>query len=306
MRIVIAGPGSLGCLLAARLCSVLCSGDDLLLLDHHRERARQLNQSGFTLEHNGKTSHYMVQTTADPRHIKRCDFFLLCTRSGDVDTALAQAESLLSPTTMLIGFQRGIKLLQNLIMPVALARSSSDTFLDSPGHVTCCDSGTIVIGQPDKSAAAEHRLDLLVQMFNAAGMHTRKTRDIEKKVWDIFLQDLAINALAAIYGRPYGQLLSSCSVRGNLKKVLKEAMAVARAQGITISGDPIRTAFHTLRTDTKKIAPMFRDIQNKRVTEIDALNGALVKLGRQLSIPTPINEDLVLRIKKLEEHYRTC
>ena len=304
MHIVIAGPGALGCLLAARLSTVLRPDDDLILLDHRRERARQLNHAGFTLEHNGKTGHYMVQTTADPRHIKRCDFFLLCTRSGDVDTALARAESLLSPTTMLIGFQRGIKLLQNLIPPVALARSSSDTFQDSPGHFTCCDSGTIVIGQPDESPAAEHRLDPFVQMFNAAGMHTEKTRDIEKKVWEIFLQDLAINALAAIYQRPYGQLLTSCSVRGNLKKVLKEAMAVARAQGITISGDPIRTAFHTLRTDTKKIAPMFRDIQNKRVTEIDALNGDLVKLGKQQSIPTPINEDLVLRIKMLEKGYR--
>ena len=304
MHIVIAGPGALGCLLAARLSAVLRPDDQLSLLDHSKERVRQLNQAGFTLQQNGKTDRYSVQATADPRQIPGCDLFLLCTRSSDVDAALTGAKSLLSPTTLLIGFQRGIKLLQlhSPATPIVPALSSSDIFQDSQRQIICHDPGRIVIGSVETTENLP--LQPVIELFNAAGLQTAISRDIRTSLWENFLQDLAINALAAIYRRPHGQLLTSCSVRGNLKKVVQEALAVARALGITIAGDPVKTAFHTLRTDKEKIAPMFRDIQNRRATEIDALNGALVQLGRELSITTPINDDLVLRIKTLEAAYR--
>jgi len=305
MHIVIAGPGALGCFLAARLSAVLPPDADLILLDHRKERARQLNQTGFILEQNGKSDHYPVQVTADTGQIPCCDLFLLCTRTGDVDAALAQAESLLSLTTMCIGFQRGIKLLQ-LQYPVTAivpAISSSYIFQDNHGHIICNDPGRIVIGHLENSAAEKYPLEPVIKLFNAADLHTETNRDIRTQVWGEFLQDLAINVLAAIYRRPYGRLLTSCSVRGNLKKILREALAVARAHGISIAADPIKQAFHTLRTDKEKIAPMLRDIQNRRATEIDGLNGALVKLGRELSIATPINDDFVQRIKTLEAGY---
>jgi len=308
MHIVIAGPGALGCLLAARLATVVYPDDDLVLLDHHQDRARQLNTTGFTLEQAGKLSHYPVRTTADPGEISGCDFFLLCTRAKDVNATLARAKSLLSPETLLITFQRGIRQLnrQDTGAATATAISSSDVFRESPGHFRCLDPGTMVIGLHGESTAAGRLLDLVVERFNRAGLKTQKSRDIRADVWKAFFLDLAINALAAIYRRPYGQLLTSCSVRGNLKKTLQEAMAVTAALEIPVVGDPVKTAFHILRTDKEKIAPMLRDIQNKHTTEIDALNGALTRLGRQLSIPTPINADLELRIRKLEEGYRAC
>jgi len=267
MRIVIAGPGALGCLLAARLASVIYPDDDLILLDYHQDRTRQLNTAGFTLEQAGRLSRIAVRATADPLKIGRCDLFLLCTRAKDVDATLARAQCLLSPETLLISFQRGIRQLkrQDTGTATAAAISSSDVFRERPGHFRCLDPGTMIIGLHGDPAAGP-LLDQVVERFNRAGLETQKSRDISADIWKAFFPDLAINALAAIYRRPYGQLLTSCSVRGNLKKVLQEAMAVAAGLKVPVIGAPVKTAFHILRTDKEKIAPMLRDIQNKQAT----------------------------------------
>ena len=308
MRIVIAGPGALGCLLAARISTVLQAGDELTLLDHRRDRAGLLNRDGFTLEDGGKSEQFIVPATADPTTISGCDLFFLCTRSEDVDTAVVQAESLLTSNTLLISMQRGISHLQTVESSSAIAAaavSSADIFLNSGNTICCLDSGTIDIGLLAPTAGASPRLEQAVDLLNRAGLQTATTaaQDTRKQLWDSFLIDLAVNALAAIYRRPNGQLLTSCSVRGNMKKILTEAVEVGKAVGIETTGDPVKMAFQFLRTEKKRIAPMLRAVDNRRPTEIDALNGTIVGLGKQAAIPTPTNEDLVLRIKKLEGQY---
>lgn len=306
MRIVIAGPGALGCLLAARISLELQADDELTLLDHRPERARQMNNDGFTLEARGKARHFIVPATADPARISGCDLFFLCTRATAVAEALMQAESLLTPATLLVSMQRGTSHLQTIKNNAAIAGTavtSADVFLESPGRINCLDPGEMQIGLLNKTNENEQLLNQAVDLLNRSGLKPEKNQDMMQQTWDSFFIDLAVNALAAIYRRPNGQLLTSCSVRGNMKKMLTEAVAVSKAAGILTGNDPIKSAFQFLRTKKIRLAPMLRDIQNRRATEIDALNGTITEMGRQLAIPTPVNEDLVLRIKKIEARY---
>ena len=306
MNIVIAGPGALGCLLAARLSTLLSPEDSLTLLAPTRERASQLNQNGFFLEDSGTTSQFSIRATADLTGTCGCDLFFLCTRSADVSKVLDGAGALLTPDTLLIGMQRGISHLQalrNTAAASAAAVTSSDVFMDSSGRICCLDPGRMKIGLLQYGTKAQHLFDSALQLLDSAGLQPVESSDIETVVWDGFMVDLAVNALAAVYRRPNGQLLTSCSVRGNLKKLLLEATAVAKAQQISLSSDPVKKAFHFLRTAKDRIAPMHRDVRDCRKTEIDALNGTIAQLGRQAAIATPVNDDLVQRIKKLEEQY---
>jgi 2-dehydropantoate 2-reductase len=306
MRIVIAGPGALGCLLAARISSALAIDDELTLLDHRQDRARQINSTGFTLEERGKSKHFIIPATADPASISGCDLFFLCTRAGSVAKTLKQTASLLTPSTLLISMQRGISHLATIADNPAItgaALTSTDVFPEGPGKINCPDPGKIHIGLFDNSAENGQLLDRAVDLLDRAGLSPAATENILQQIWDGFFVDLAFNALAAIYRRPNGQLLTSCSVRGNMKKLLKEAILIAEAAGIKPGADPVKVAFQFLRTNKDRVAPMFRDIQNNRPTEIDALNGTISQMGKELSIPTPINDDMVMRIKKLERGY---
>ena len=306
MNIVIAGSGALACMLAARLSTVCTPQDSLTLLADNREQASQLNHRGFVLEDSGRTGQFVIPATADPVRIGSCDFFFLCTRSADVSRALDRAVALLTSHTLLVGLQRGVSHLeaqQKTAAVSAAAVTSADIFYDSSGRICCLDPGRMQIGLLAQSTVGDQLLDQAVVLLKRAGLQTEQSRDMETVVWDEFMIDLAVNALAAIYRRPNGQLLTSCSVRGNLKKLLLEAAAVAEAQQISLTRDPIKAAFHFLRTAKDRLAPMLRDVQNRQLTEIDALNGKVSQLGRQCGIPTPVNDDLVQRIKKLEEQY---
>ena len=306
MRIVISGPGALGCLLGARISSCLQPDETLTLLDHRRERAQQINNHGFFLEIEGEDQHSTIPATADPTRISGCDLFFLCTRPFDVVEALSQATDLLSPGTLLICFQRGISHLQaveNCRASAAAAVSTADVFLKSPSRFCCLTTGISRINLLSNSSSGEQMLDKAVALLNRAGLHTEATEDIRQQIMDRFFIDLAVNAPAAIYKRQIGQLMTSCSVRSNMKKMLNEAAAVAAANNLAGSGDPIKTTFKFLRSEKNRIAPMLRDIDNKRPTEIDALNGAIAEMGKKVDIPTPVNQDFVNRIKSIEASY---
>ncbi len=306
MNIVIAGPGALGCMLAARLSTVLSPEDELTLLADTPKQAAQLNRNGFVLKDSGQTAQFVVHATADPVGISGCDLFFLCTRSADVSLALDRSTALLTADTLLLGMQRGVRHLQVMQQTAAVsaaAVTSADVWRDSSRQICCLDVGRMNIGLLEHGTGAGRLLDQAVDLLARGGLQPAVSENIETVVWDGFMVDLAVNALAAIYRRPNGQLLTSCSVRGNLKKLLLEAAAVAGAEQISLSRDPVKAAFHFLRTEKDRIAPMLRDVRNRQNTEIDALNGTICVLGRQSNIPTPVNTDLVQRIKKLEEQY---
>jgi 2-dehydropantoate 2-reductase len=307
MHIVIAGPGALGCLLAARISRVLPDDNRLTLLDYRQNRARQLNSRGFRCTDQSTPGRFTINTTADPGTISSCDLFFVCTRTSAVRQVLARAEHLLTPDCLLIGMQRGIShvpLLEKCRATAAAAVTSADIFMFSkqPEDIHCLDSGHMHIGLLNH-AAGPRRLQQAVDLLNPAGMKPQTTTDIRQEIMQAFFIDLAHNALAAIYKRPNGQLLTSCSVRENMKKLLQEAVAVMRADNTTLTKDPAKAAFHFLRTEKKRIAPMLRDVGNKKLTEIQALNGYISVRGKELAIPTPINDDLVQRIHAIEDAY---
>jgi 2-dehydropantoate 2-reductase len=140
-------------------------------------------------------------------------------------------------------------------------------------------------------------------LLDSAGMQTVVTRNPLQHVWAKLFVNVGINALTALWGCKNGELLDSSSTREIMEKAVREAEIIARAKGIEVDADPVAATFAVCRTTADNTSSMLQDVQQKRRTEIDAINGAIVVEGIKLGIPAPVNTELVRQIKELERSY---
>ena len=115
---------------------------------------------------------------------------------------------------------------------------------------------------------------------------------------------MGINGLTALYNRKNGQLLTSCAARGKLKALVKEAEAVALKAGIETDIPPVKATLNVCKRTAGNVSSMLQDVRRHRATEIDAINGMVCSLGKKYHVPTPVNDELVSQIKKIEQQYQ--
>jgi len=317
MRIVIVGPGALGSLLSTRIFLALrkhkhngADNDDhsLYLLDYKTERAALLNENGLFLEDRGRTERCRLKVTADPGDIGPCDVLFLCVKANAVASALAHITPLLSRETLLIAMQNGIghlDTIQGAACITAVAVTSEGATLIKTGHVRHGGSGVTRIGlMRAGNASALKSMEETTRLLNEAGMQSAITDHPLRHIWAKLFVNVGINALTAIHRRTNGQLLTSKPIRAQMRKAVREAELVARAKHITITDDPVASTFKVCRSTRDNISSMLQDVLQRRPTEINAINGAVVAEGKRLNIATPVNRHLVRKIKDIEASYR--
>ena len=311
MKIAIIGPGALGTLLAASLAikTGLKTPLDLWLLDYKPERAKHLNEQGLALEKGGQQFNCKVKATADPEEIGPSDIIFLCVKYQDVAAGLQQAAKLAHPESLLITLQNGIGHLEQLNdgkgpPAIVLGVTALGANLVSTGHVRYAGGGLTRIGFIKPASFARSLLLAQVcNLLNDCGMETAVVDDIYDYVWSKLLINVGINALTAIHGCPNGELLESDDMKSVLAAAVKEGETVGRAMGVQIPDDPLAMTLGVCKITAQNISSMLQDINNKRLTEIDSINGEIVAAGKKLGIPVPVNEELVQKIKELEKTF---
>ncbi|MBW6521250.1 MAG: 2-dehydropantoate 2-reductase [Desulfoarculaceae bacterium] len=310
MRIVIAGPGALGCLFASLLFpQKQIRKDSLWLLDHNRERAALLQRQGIVYEADGNQQQIMIPVSAEPGKINPVDTVLFCVKSYDLEACLQFCLPLLSPQTLLVFLQNGIGHLDiqermHLLSCPAFASCSEGATLLGPGHVLHAGRGVTHLGfLQHPTEMQQQQLTELTRTLQEAGFAASLSQDIRAQLWAKLLINGGINPLTALYNRTNGQLLTSCAARTRMKNIVREAEAVARAGGIPIHSDPLQATLDVCKGTARNISSMLQDRRHKRPTEIDAINGAVVIAGKRLGIATPFNEEVVAQIKTMENGY---
>ena len=311
MKVVIIGPGALGCLLASSL-SLKSKTDnplDIWILDHRPDRVRQLAQNGLILEEDGREFHCRINATEDGREIGQTDIIFLCVKSIDVADGLAAAQSITADNTLLITLQNGIghlDILQTHKEPpfIALGVTAQGANLVGTGHVRHAGNGITRLGILNGSTnRLTGILTEVAGLMNNAGIETSITENIIDFVWAKLLVNVGINALTAIHNCPNGELLESTAITKQLSDAVREAAAVARARGIQIVADPVAVTLEVCIQTGLNISSMLQDVRYRRLTEIDSINGAIVNAARKLQIPVPVNEELVCKVKEIEKNY---
>lgn len=309
MKITVIGPGALGTLLAAYLTIKSSPPSELWLLDYKPERTRLLNEQGLILEKNNQQINCKINAASDPKEIGPTDVIILCVKYPDFATGLQHAAELAHPDSLLITLQNGIGHLEMLnaekaLPAIVLGVTAMGANLISPGHVRHAGSGLTRIGfLKPANFAGSLLLAKVCNLFNDCGMETAIVDNILDYVWAKLLINVGINALTAIHSCSNGKLLESDEILNTLTAAVKEGEAVARAKGIQVPGDPIAMTIDVCRRTSRNLSSMLQDINNKRRTEIDSINGEIVTIGRKSGIPTPVNEALVHKIKEIEKAY---
>lgn len=315
MKVAIIGPGALGCLLAASLTIKLSQAQkkkyalDLWLLDYKEDRARYLNEHGLILAEGDREKPCKIKATADPKKIGPADIILLCVKSPQVAAGLQQAAQLFQTDTLLVTMQNGIGHLDLLkdkqkLPSVVIGVTAQGANMVSPGHVRHAGDGLTRIGFL-KSANFSKSL-LLAQacnLLNYGGIETVSVDNILDYVWSKLLVNAGINALTAIHSCPNGKLLESDATKEKLAAAVREGEAVAKALGIQLTGKPLEMTLDVCTKTAQNISSMLQDVNKKRPTEIDSINGEIAAAGKKLGIPTPVNDELVQKVKAIEKAY---
>jgi 2-dehydropantoate 2-reductase len=315
MKVAIIGPGALGCLLASSLTIKLDQSSkksfslDLWLLDHNPERARYLTENGLILEEGNQKKPCSIKATANPEEIGPADIVILCVKSPQVSAGLQQAAKLIHTDTLLLTLQNGIGHLEILkdkqnLPSIVLGVTSQGANVVAPGHVRHAGDGLTRIGFLQSASFSKSLLlAKACNLLNYGGIETVIVDNILDYVWSKLLINVGINALTAVHRCPNGKLLESSATQEKLTAAVREGESVTRALGIQLTGDPLAITLDVCRKTGQNLSSMLQDVNNRRPTEIDSINGEIAAAGRKLGIPTPVNDDLIQKVKELEQAY---
>jgi 2-dehydropantoate 2-reductase len=308
MHFLLVGPGALGCLLSSVVSKGMADSDRLTILDYNGDRAKHLTKDGIGYHLDEQLIQVPVTAVSDPQMLDPVDVVLLCVKSYDVVNSLEFCKPILSKRVLLIFMQNGISHLElqdHLHGAVAAFGTTTEgATLLSAGQVRHAGSGVTYLGfldSPDKQVAG--LLQKTNDVFSAGGLQVHLTGNILARLWAKLFVNAGINALTAILGCNNGDLLTLPGIDKRMEAAIEEAMQLAKSRNIPIMDEPCQATRLVCRKTAKNVSSMLQDVRKKRRTEIDAINGAIVAMGRTFGIDTPENRRLCKQVKELEAGY---
>ncbi len=304
MKIVITGPGAIGSLFASYLSK---SKQEIWLLDKDKARAEKLNQKGIEIEGVSGTWQARVAVSANPEEIGKADALLVCVKSYDTEKAINYARPVIDVNCSILTLQNGIgnaEIISELIrgQGVFAGITSQGANLLEPGRLRHAGFGETVIGSMDGKLSSQLRE--IRQLFNEVGIPTRVSRDIKGALWSKLIINVGINALTAITRLKNGQLLEFEGTRAIMRQAVSEATRIAKRKRIKLQFDDSLTKVEAVCSATaNNISSMLADVLKKKRTEIDFINGVIVRQGQSLGIAVPVNCLLVDLVKTIESSY---
>jgi len=312
MKIVIVGPGAMGCLFAAFLSkSLTCSGrqvkQEVWFLDKNKERTEKINQTGIIIEGISGNWQAKVRVTVDAKDIGQADLLIIAVKSYDTKEAISQARALLTHNTRVLTLQNGIGNIEIISEVVGNEKviggvTNQGATLLGVGHIRHAGRGETVIGRIDGKIPVEMRS--IRELFNKVGLETRISRDIKGLLWSKLIINVGINALTAITRLNNGRLIEFEGTRRILRETVTEAIRIAKRKRIKlIYDDPLAKVEAVCEATATNVSSMLQDVLRKKRTEIDFINGVIVRQAQELGIPVPVNSLLVDLVKIIEASY---
>ncbi|MBC2712944.1 MAG: ketopantoate reductase family protein [Desulfosarcina sp.] len=303
MNITVIGAGAMGSLFGALLAE---AGETVTLLDIRRDHVDAVNANGLSIEKAGTRRIVRVQATTDPVRIGPVDLSIVFVKSTHTAVAAETAARLSGKTGLVLTLQNGMEnadTLAETLAPshvIAGTTSHGATFL-GPGAIRHAGSGDTVIGP--WAAAGMTGADRVAEVFRRADITTRVVADVRSVLWAKLFINVGINAITALTGINNGQLLDLKRTRQLSREAVEEAMAVAGAQGIAIDQDPVEKVFQVATATSPNRSSMGQDVDNRRLTEIAAINGFIVRMAEAAGVPVPVNRTLAALVETLQAHY---
>lgn len=292
MRIAILGTGAMGSLFAAHLAPHA----DVTVLGTWREAVEAINLSGVHLERDAQHFYVPVRASTNPREIHNVDFALIAVKAHQTVRAARWAKRILKPNGIALTLQNGLGNYEILLQHVGETRAAMGVTMHgatlvSAGHVRHAGRGATTLASLPKTRA---QIETIATLFNRADIETILASNVQSLMWGKLVVNSAINALSAIYRVPNGWLVENSETRALLTAAAQETANVANALGITLPyHDPAARAIQIATATAANHSSTLQDVLRGAPTELDRINGAVVREGKRLGVPTPINEKLM-------------
>ena len=302
MKIAVIGPGAVGCLLAFSFAE---AGEDVLLVDYRPERVALIKEQGIRLQTPGGLSRRLPVPCGLPAEVGKCRLAIMAVKAHQTQAAALGLPLLLAPGGIALSLQNGLGNLEamaRVVGPEPLL--AGITFLgvtrQDEGQILYAGQGEVIIGAPPGATVPAPEIEAVVALFQRSGFKCRSTSDIQSRLWDKLMINAGINPLTALLRVPNGALPELPEAWSLAVAAAAEVQAVARAQGLTVSGDPAERLLTVCRATAKNRSSMLQDVLAGRVTEIDSLNAQVAARGAALKVPTPVNDFLTQLLKSLD------
>ncbi|WP_244849211.1 ketopantoate reductase family protein [Caballeronia sp. SL2Y3] len=293
MKIAVMGAGAVGCYYGGMLAR---AGHEVALIARP-QHVEAIQREGLRLDTQTFDEHVRVSASTDASAAKGAQLVLFCVKSTDTDSAAQALAPYLDARSLVLSLQNGVENAERLreLLPheVAAAVVYVAAEMAGPGHIRHHGRGELVIEPSTMSEDVAH-------MFAAANVPTEISDNVRGALWAKLILNCAYNALSAIAQVPYGRLVQGEGVTRAMRDVIDECVAVAKADGVTLPGDVDAAVRRIAETMPNQYSSTAQDLARSKHSEIDHLNGLIVRRGEALGVPTPANRMLHVLVKLVE------
>jgi 2-dehydropantoate 2-reductase len=294
MNIAVMGAGAVGCYYGGMLAR---AGHEVVLIGRP-QHVEAISRNGLLLTKDGVDEYIPLGASTDASAARGAELVLFCVKSTDTESAAAELKPVLFDNTVVLTLQNGVdnadRLRAILSQEIGAAVVYVATEMAGAGHVRHHGRGELVI-EPSRSAAR------LAQTLIEAGIPTEISDNVLGALWAKLILNCAYNAMSAIAQLPYGKLVQCDGVTDAMRDVVAECLAVAEADGIAVPGDVDAAVRRIAETMPGQYSSTAQDMARRKPSEIDHLNGYVVRRGEARGVPTPANRVLHALVKAIEQ-----
>jgi len=304
VKVCVVGCGAVGSLFAANLARL----DDVEVwaYDLSREHVDAINRDGLRLSGAGEALG-RVTATLDPGELPACDFGIVATKAMHTEAAIAATAAAFADgavASVMNGVGNEETIARHIGRVIRGTTFPAGKLLE-PGHVQWDVKGDTTLGPFEPRPASSDEIERLADACTRAGMPTKAVPDARGPQWRKVIFNAATNPVGALTRLTHGRVCENVELRKLVSGLVDEGKAVAAAQGIELDADPEELIDHAARPEVAygHKASMLQDVEARRTTEIDYLNGGIVRFGDEHGVPTPLNRAIWSLVKGLEQSW---
>lgn len=303
IRVAVLGAGAVGCYYGGMLAR---AGHEVTLIGRplHVDafKARGLRFEGLKFD-----EVVPVEASTEASAVRGRRLVLFCVKSTDTDSAAAQIAPHLDPGALVVNLQNGVdnteRIQVRVAQPVIPAVVYVATEMAGPGHLKHHGRGDLVIGELG-GKLPPGALAQVKGWFEAAGVPVAISDNVAGELWAKLVVNCAYNALSAITQLPYGKMIEGPGIRDVMRDVVEETLALARASGVSMAPDMLARTYKIAEAMPTQFSSTAQDLARGKPTEIEHLNGFVVRRGAALGVPTPANRALYALVRLIESRPR--
>ncbi|MDR1367518.1 MAG: 2-dehydropantoate 2-reductase [Candidatus Accumulibacter sp.] len=293
MKIAVMGAGAVGCYYGGMLAR---AGNDVVLISRPAH-VTAIREKGLYMETQSFSEYVRLRASTEAESVGGAELVLCAVKSPDTLSAAEAMAPHIDPKAFVLSLQNGVdnadRLKARLKNPVAPAVVYVAAEMAGPGHVKHHGRGELVFGP----APVERGLD---KVFAEAGVPIEISDNVVGSLWAKLILNCVYNPLSAITQLSYERVVAGEGAWDVMRDIADECLAVARADGVTVEGDAWKAIERIAQTIPTQISSTAQDVGQGKRTEIDYINGHVLRRGKALGVPTPVNRAMHSLVKLIE------